>query len=1581
MKKIYLLFLVFLFSAKFYSQVSNYIFSQSNGTYQEITGGTVLATATAADYPSSFDNVVWNLPSGTIPFSFKFNDVSYTGLNVNSNGYITFGATTSSTSSYTPISSTTAYEGAISAWGRDINGAFHSSIVSDVSWKVEGASPNREFVIQYKNVRPSPSTSVTAIYAMNFQIRLLENGNVIKFIYGTNGFVLGTTNATGTPQIGLRGLTNSDYLNRSNSTSVNFTSSVAGTSNSSTQAYNTATGAPGMPTNGLIYTFTPPPICMGTPNGGTVSSATQVGCATTAVTVPFANSGFSGFVYQWQESDDNGVLDPWSDVTGATTLSYTPPPVSGSTSKYYRLKTTCSGSGQVAYSTVHTVTIPATPNAATSMTFTNVTDSGLTVNWTNGNGDRRVLLVNTSNNFSSLPVSGAAYVNGTPLSGGDLLIWDGTAATVNITGLTCNTTYYFRLYEYKRCGASPNYVFLHATPINGTITTNNYVPTIASLPASTNFSGFTGTNLSTVFPGWEEKVGDGPLTGTTSAWVNSSLLVVPTAKINLFTNTRKEWIVSPTVTVNSVSRVRFKAAITDFASGSPDPAGMQGTDDKVQVMISSDACGGNTWIPLYTFDATTTINLTNVLTEYKIDIPLQYISQNIRIGFKATDGPVTNTPDYDFHITDVFIENTPPPTVAVTKTDILCHGGTGTATATVTNGVSPLTYSWSPSGGTAATATGLTPGTYTVTVTDAASRTATANVTITEPDTLLSNIVATNITCNGSNNGSIVLAPTGGVAPYTYLWNNSATTSSLTGLSAGTYSVTITDANGCTKTETATIIDPAVLTVSNTSQTDVSWYGGNDGEATVTVTGGTAPYSYLWSNGATTATAQNLIAGTYIVTITDVNGCVTTQSFTIIQPIPLMVQSTSKTNVKCNGGTDGTATILAIGGNAPYTYLWSPSGGTNATATGLAAGTYSVLVTDSTANTITETFVITEPGVIAATVSHQNNVLCNGGNNGTATITVTGGTSPFTYAWSHGLNTTNATVSNLTAGNYTVLVTDANGCTATVPVSLTITQPATLVLTNAGTTNVSCYGQNDGSATVSVSGGVAPYTYVWSNGQSGTTISNLLKGTYVVTVTDANNCSKTQSFTITEPAFVNAPSATNQNFCVGQNATLANIVINGSNIKWYNTATGGTLLPATTALVNGTTYYATQTIGTCESVTRTAVQITLSQATSLTTTQLSVCSNTRVQNMTIDGFNYTQLKWYSSATSTIQLPSSQLLTTGTYYVSSVTGTCESVRQAIQITVAAIVPAPGATAQTVCGNTTLNDLTVVKDPTATLRWYTSQQSMIPLAGTTQVSTTTYYVQQVIGNCESIRVAVQVQAIPVIQPTITSITTCEGTTIADLNSPTVKYVWYTDNTTVNALPDTFVITSGSYYIARENMGCISNRTNVAVNVSTRPASPTGQATQLFNFSAKVSNLVMNEPNVKWFLSANDATKLTNELSATTPLTDATTYYGILTNANNCGSLVPTAVKVTINLSNAELDLTQLKYYPNPVDSELNISYIEEINKVEVFTITGQRVFGNDYQGNEVKVDLSRLSAGTYLVKIETAKASQFVKIVKK
>src|SRR5690606_18499248 len=208
-------------------------------------------------------------------------------------------------------------------------------------------------------------------------------------------------------------------------------------------------------------------------------------------------------------------------------------------------------------------------------------------------------------------------------------------------------------------------------------------------------------------------------------------------------------------------------------------------------------------------------------------------------------------------------------------------------------------------------------------------------------------------------------------------------------------------------------------------------------------------------------------------------GCTTTLDFDITQPIPLMVDSVSQTNVSCNAGNNGTATIVAMGGNAPYTYSWSPSGGTNATATGLMAGTYTVTVTDATYNTITESYTITEPAAMLATMA-KTDITCNFANNGTATVSLTGGTAPYTYFWSSGMTT--ATATNLNAGNYTVTVTDANGCK--IAASVSITQPAALVVTPTSN-NITCFGLNDGSASISVTGGVAPYTYTWSNGQTG----------------------------------------------------------------------------------------------------------------------------------------------------------------------------------------------------------------------------------------------------------------------------------------------------------------------------------------------------------------------------------------------------------------------------------------------------------------------------------------------------------------
>ena len=1142
-------------------------------------------------------------------------------------------------------------------------------------------------------------------------------------------------------------------------------------------------------------------------------------------------------------------------------------------------------------------------------------------------------------------------------SGATGLVATGTVSaattTANITGLSSATDY--TVYVRSICGASSGVW----------TTTPAYFQTLCSIFVNDFFEGFDTTD--------------------TGAASNNT---VPICWSYIGDTTGYYGYTSPDATrVSGGKGFRYykttATATEDLLLVSPETNNLGNGAKQIRFWVK--VVSGTANVPVYTLDGNTSnatktqielIPVNTTWTEYTVALPVT-TDDYFAIGF------LDNSSSTQLYLDDIYYEDIPAPTITITKTDILCNGDAdGSATAVVEGGASPLTYTWSPPVSTTDSATGLVGGTYTITVTDALNRTDTATVIIDEPDELLSNYVVTGISCNGADDATITIAPTGGVAPYTILWSTNDTGNTISNLVPGNYTVTITDANFCSITEDVTIIEPAILTATGT-QTDVSLYTGSDGEAVVTMSGGTAPYTYVWTPAvSSTDTASNLTAGTYTVVVTDANGCTTTHMFTITEPIPLMVDTYSQTNVSCNGGSNGTATVNVIGGNAPYTYQWSPSGGTAATATGLATGTYEVEITDSTANTITHTFVITEPDPIIAILSHKTDVLCSSTATGSATITVNGGVGPFTYVWSHGVTTPNATLNNLNAGNYVVTVKDVNGCSATTQVTVAIAQPSPIVITNTDTTNVSCFGMNDGALTVAVTGGVAPYTYNWSNGQSGATIGNLTHGTYTVIVTDANNCTQSQSFSVTQPAFVNPPSVSNQGFCSGQNATLNDVLINGTNIKWYNAISGGTALPATTALTNGTTYYASQTIGTCES-TRVAVQVTLHTGTPLVTTQLSVCGNTRIQNMTIDGFNYTQLKWYDTATSTTPLVASQLLTSKTYYVSSVTGTCESTRQPIQVTVSATVTAPTATFQTVCGGTTLAELAVTKDPAGTLNWYSSLQAMIPLAHTTVVTSGTYYVQQVIGNCESSKVAVQVQVTNVAVPTISVINTCEGLTIADYNVENgTNYVWFIDNnSTTTALPTTQLITSGTYYIANELSGCMSARRNVAVNVSSVPLSPTGATFQMFLFAATIGDLRMNEPNVSWFATYTDAIDQVNELPDTTPLIDKAKYYGIIVGGNNCAS-TPTEVEVEVKtVGLLELDLAQLRYFPNPVDTELNINYIEDIKKVEVFTITGQKVFTNEFTSNEIRVDLSSLSSGTYMVRIETETASQFVKIVKR
>ncbi|SDE96762.1 T9SS type A sorting domain-containing protein [Epilithonimonas hungarica] len=531
--------------------------------------------------------------------------------------------------------------------------------------------------------------------------------------------------------------------------------------------------------------------------------------------------------------------------------------------------------------------------------------------------------------------------------------------------------------------------------------------------------------------------------------------------------------------------------------------------------------------------------------------------------------------------------------VTTSQTNVACNGGsTGSASVSVSGGTPGYTYSWSPSGGTAASATGLTAGTYTVTIKDANNCQTTRSFTITQPTALSVTTSQTNVACNGGSTGSASVGVSGGTPGYTYSWSPSGgTAASATGLAAGTYTVTITDGNNCQTTRSFTITQPTALSAT-TSQTNVACNGGSTGSASVSVSGGTPGYTYSWSpSGGTAASATGLTAGTYTVTITDGNNCQTTRSFTITQPTALSA-TTSQTNVACNGGSTGSASVSVSGGTPGYTYSWSPSGGTAASATGLTAGTYTVTITDANACQTTQSFTITQPTALSATTS-QTNVACNGGSTGSASVSVSGGTPGYTYSWAPSGGTA-ASATGLAAGTYTVTIKDANNCQTTR--SFTITQPTALVATAVSQTNVACNGDATGAATVSVSGGTPGYTYSWSpSGGTAASATGLAAGTYTVTIKDANNCQTTQSFTITQTAAISAPSgATDQTFDSGDD--LSALVVNGQNIKWYASASDATshinVLPMSTLLVTNTIYYATQTIGGCESKASLAVKAT-----------------------------------------------------------------------------------------------------------------------------------------------------------------------------------------------------------------------------------------------------------------------------------------------------------------------------------------------------------------------------------------------------
>jgi hypothetical protein len=512
------------------------------------------------------------------------------------------------------------------------------------------------------------------------------------------------------------------------------------------------------------------------------------------------------------------------------------------------------------------------------------------------------------------------------------------------------------------------------------------------------------------------------------------------------------------------------------------------------------------------------------------------------------------------------------PTVLVSSASLVstvfCYNGNdGAASSAATGGTGTYTYSWN-TGATTASLTGVAAGTYSVTITDANGCTDSSSVSIAQPSFGASTTISaqTNVLCNGASTGAATATTSGGTSPYTYVWSNGATTASITGLAAGTYAVTATDANGCASTATATITQPTAIVIPTLTSVSITCNGLSNGTLTAVPSGGVSPYTYAWSNASTGATATGLAVGTFTVTVTDANGCTQTKSKAMTQPTAVSASIASQVNVSCNGGANGSATATSTGGTGTKTYAWS-NGATGATATGLAAGAYTVTATDANGCTASATVTITQPTAVSASISAQTNVLCNGGANGSATATSTGGTGTKTYAWSNAA--TGATATGLAAGSYTVTATDANGCTATA--SVTITEPVSASTTISSQTNITCNGSSNGSATVSSTGGAGSFTYAWSNGATTASITGLAAGTYGVTATDANGCTTTASATITEPSALVASISSQTNvLCNGGTTGSATATVTGGTSPYIYAWSNASSASTSTGLAAGT---------------------------------------------------------------------------------------------------------------------------------------------------------------------------------------------------------------------------------------------------------------------------------------------------------------------------------------------------------------------------------------------------------------------------
>ncbi len=540
-----------------------------------------------------------------------------------------------------------------------------------------------------------------------------------------------------------------------------------------------------------------------------------------------------------------------------------------------------------------------------------------------------------------------------------------------------------------------------------------------------------------------------------------------------------------------------------------------------------------------------------------------------------------------------------------------CDLSNGSATITPSGTFPPFTYTWSANTGgqTDSIATNLPTDVYIVTVEDfyGCIIVDSFNLDNNQPD--LQIIGLKDVVCFGDSTGTATVLASGGVPGYTYLWDTlagSQTSATATHLSAGTYFVTVTDNINCKASTSVTIIQPTDSALPSVlQQNNLLCFGDSNGTVTLTTTGGTGTnYTYTWGTSPPqfSATAINLSAGIYFVTVFDDSLCPSIFWVEITQPTeiilnPFVVSNYNGSDISCYGASDGIVEVSASGGVGNYTYVWDDiSAQTTAQANGLPNGTYTVQVSDSNACSKDTIITLLQPDSIQINmqvISDYNgeNIRCFGDSNGIALASVSGGTVQYSYIWNDSNTQTDSIASNLSEGTYQVIITDANGCKDSA--NITLTEPTPLVL--SGTfTPVSCFGYSDGTATVTASGATPPYSYQWDVSawsQTTQTADSLFAGIYVVTVSDTNNCIQTISVNVTQPSDIVVVTVDDDTICPGSPVILTATATGGNggfSYAWNNGTAFGPVLVVVPSFTTNYTVVATDIKG-CTSAADTAI--------------------------------------------------------------------------------------------------------------------------------------------------------------------------------------------------------------------------------------------------------------------------------------------------------------------------------------------------------------------------------------------------------